>query len=367
MDVFMSKKSFCKWVVVLCLLFLNVRSVGACTYFFLKAQDGSVISGRTQEFYSNLESTIDTVARGTAFTSEAPVGVKALSWKTRYGFVAISHYNRNLFSDGLNEKGLAAGALWFADTKYPAIKSGDQVVNVIDLVGWILGNFETVAEVKAAIQKVKITATIFQPLKMVLPLHFYVTDAHGNSIVLEHIDGTLKVSDNNANGVMTNEPELDWHLQNLRFYSNINPFSFPVSDLKDDQWSLGTGLKGLPGDYTSASRFVRISALKYFSTPAKDAEAGVNLALHLINVIDIPYGPQLWIQGQQGHVQWTPWMVIYDQTNRYFYYRTYDNPNLRRIDLNKLLFAETTSNRRVDLYGGSGYIDDTSRFLPTGK
>jgi choloylglycine hydrolase len=363
----MSKKSLCCLFVGLSFLFLNIQLAGACTYFFLKAKDGSIISGRTQEFYSNLESMIEIVPRGTSFSTTAPKGAMAVSWNTKLGFIGISHYGRSLFTDGLNEKGLAAGALWFGDTEYPTINPGDQVVDVTDFVGWILGSFQTVMEVKNELGKIKVAASIFEPLKMVLPLHFYVTDALGNSIVLEHMEGRLAIIENTTNGVMTNEPNLNWHLQNLRFYSNINPFSFPVPSLKDDAWSLGTGLKGLPGDYTSESRFVRVSALKYFAEPAADAEKGVNLALHLINIIDIPYGPQLWIQGQQGHVQWTPWIVIYDQKNRHFYYRTYENPNLRRIDLNKLPFGENGTNRRFELYGGSGYVDDTGRFLSLHK
>jgi choloylglycine hydrolase len=363
----MNKKSLLGLFVIFSLLFFNLQSAGACTYFFLKAKDGSVISGRTQEFYSNLESMIEIVPRGTPVATTAPEGAMALSWNTKYGFVGISHYGRSLFSDGLNEKGLAAGALWFGDTAYPTINPGDQVVNVTDFIAWILGNFQNVTEVRRALQTIKLTATVFEPLNMVLPLHFYVTDAQGDSIVLECIGGNLVIIDNTSNGVMTNEPELTWHLQNLRFYSNVNPFSFPVPSLKDDSWSLGTGLKGLPGDYTSESRFVRVSALKYFAEPAVDAEQGVNLAVHLINIIDIPYGPQLWIQGQKGHVQWTPWIVIYDQKNRHFYYRTYENPNLRRIDLSKLPLGENGTNRRLALYGGSGYIDDTKRFLSPEK
>ncbi len=359
----MRKKSFSCLLVVFSMFFFNIQLAGACTYFFLKANDGSVISGRTQEFYSDLESMIEIVPRGTSFTTNAPESAMEVSWNTKWGFVGISHYGKSLFSDGLNEKGLAAGALWFGDTVYPTINHGDQVVDVTDFINWILGNFQTVDEVRIALQTIKISASVFKPLNMVLPLHFYVTDALGNSIVLEHIGGRLAIIDNTTNGVMTNEPELNWHLENLRFYSNINPFSYPVPGLKDDAWSLGTGLKGLPGDYTSASRFVRISALKYFAEPAANAEKGVNLALHLINIIDIPYGPQLWIQGQQGHVQWTPWIVIYDQQNRHFYYRTYENPNLRRIDLNKLSLGEDGTNRRFELYGGNGYVDDTDRFL----
>jgi choloylglycine hydrolase len=54
------------------------------------------------------------------------------------------------------------------------------------------------------------------------PLHHYVTDASGDSLVLEFIEGKLKIWDNRDNGVMTNEPDLGRHLENLRFYSNMS-------------------------------------------------------------------------------------------------------------------------------------------------
>ena len=78
------------------------------------------------------------------------------------------------------------------------------------------------------------------------PLHWPVTDAGGNSVVVEYVDGQLKIWDNRSNGVLTNEPNLGWHLDNLRcFYSN------------EIKGSLGSDLKGLPGDYSSAGRFVK--------------------------------------------------------------------------------------------------------------
>lgn len=343
-------------------LFLTIPPAGACTYFFIKAKDGAIVTGRTQEFYSMLDSRIDVVPRGTSFTSTAPAGAKALQWKNRFGFVGVSHYGKRCYSDGLNEKGLAAGALWFADVKYPEIKPGSEVTDIMDIVGWVLGNFSTVDEVKAALPSLNISAAYRNELKLVPPLHHYVTDAMGNSIVLEFIAGKLKIWDNSKIGVMTNEPDHGWHVENLRFYSNMKAFDVPIPDLKDEQWSLGTGLNGLPADYTSASRFARIAVLKYFADKPKNGDEAVNLALHLINTVDIPYGPQLWIVGQTGNVQFTPWIVVYDQAAKQFYYRTYENQNLRRIDLTKLDLSEKGPYRSLEIYGGKNSIDDTGRF-----
>jgi len=352
--------------ILLSVIFLGIGNSDACTYFFLKAKDGSIISGRTDEFYSETGSKIDLIPRGITFQSTGPKDAKALSWKTKYGFVAVSMFGK-IFGEGLNEKGLSAGGLYFEDIKYPAIKPGDDVINMNDMVAWILGNFQTVEEVKRVLPKIKLWSDSNNPFEKPIPMHLYVTDAVGGSIVIECIDGNTKVWDNRANGVMTNEPDLGWHLNNLRFYSNVNPYTPFSPELANEDWALGSGLMSLPGDYSCASRFVRTSLLKRFSTQPEKAEAGVNLALHLISAIDIPYGPQIWIQGQTKNIQWTVWSVIYDHANRYFYYRTYENPTLRRIDLTRLDFSEGGSRKQIEIFGGKGWVDDTARLLAPAK
>jgi choloylglycine hydrolase len=353
-------------IVILATLFLALPGeTRACTYFFLKAKDGSIVSARSMEFYSEVGAQLQMIPRGTAYASEAPKGAKGLQWKSKYGVVAISAFGRkNLLADAGNEKGLYITTLWFADVKYPEIKPGDAVVDLQNFVAWVAGNFATVDELKKALAKVKVYGHPEEGFNegQVPPFHWPVTDASGNSIVLEYLDGTLKIWDNRKNGVLTNEPDLGWHLEHLRFYSNLKAFAFPVPELNDDRWALGSDMKGLPGDYTNASRFVRISALKFFSQQPKDADEALNLGIHLINTVDIPYGPQLWIIGQTGHVQFTPWHSFFDHGNLRFYYRTYENPNLRRISLKELDFQEGTPIKTVEIYGGTPYQDVTQAF-----
>ena len=168
------RRFFVKWLGILSILLIQCLPTDACTYFFLKAKDGGVVSGRSMEFYSNLDAKIDVVPGGTSFETSAPEGAKAVNWKSKYGFIAVSHFGRRVYSDGLNEKGLAAGALWFADVQFPRVEPGDEVVDAIDLVAWILSNFETVEEVKNGLTKVKIAAHVDKDLKMMPPLHHYV-------------------------------------------------------------------------------------------------------------------------------------------------------------------------------------------------
>lgn len=361
----MKKWLRCAVLVLVAIVSGLTGAARACTYFFLKAKDGSVVSARSQEFYSRLGAQLQMIPRGTAYVSEAPKDARGLKWKSKYGVVAISALGqKNLLVDAANEKGLYITTLWFADVNYPDIKSGDAVVDLKNFVAWVAGNFATVEELKAAMARVKIYGQAEKDFNQgqVPPFHWPVTDAGGNSIVLEYLDGHLKIWDNRQNGVLTNEPNLGWHLEHLRFYSNLKAFAFPVPELKDDRWSLGSDMKGLPGDYTNASRFVRISALKFFAKPPKDVDEALILGIHLINTVDIPYGPQIWIVGQEGLVQFTPWHSFFDHGNLRFYYRTYENPNLRQINLKELNFQEGTSTKTVEIYGGSPFIDVTGAF-----
>jgi len=145
-------------IVVIATLFLALPGVTrACTYFFLKAKDGSIVSARSMEFYSDLGAQLQMTPRGTAYASEAPKGARGLQWKSKYGVVGISVLGKNnLLADAANEKGLYISTLWFDDVKYPEIKPGDAVIDTENFVAWVAGNFATVAELQEALGQVKV-------------------------------------------------------------------------------------------------------------------------------------------------------------------------------------------------------------------
>jgi choloylglycine hydrolase len=94
-----------------------------------------------------------------------------------------------------------------------------------------------------------------------LPLHHIVSDATGASIVIEYMDGQLSVTDNKV-GAMTNSPGYDWHLLNLRNYANLQPQAAAprtIDGVSLAPFEAGSGMLGLPGDFTPPSRFVRQS------------------------------------------------------------------------------------------------------------
>ena len=60
--------------------------------------------------------------------------------------------------------------------------------------------------------------------------HFAIDDAQGNHIVVEYIEGKPNVYDNTNVGVLTNDPQLPWHLDNLVAYAALSPNRANASD-----------------------------------------------------------------------------------------------------------------------------------------
>lgn len=138
---------------------------------------------------------------------------------------------------------------------------------------------------------------------------------------------------------MTNSPPLDWQLTNLRNYVNLNAQNVLKEKLGDQLLfpiGQGSGLLGLPGDFTPPSRFVRIAFLSESALPVKTAEEGVNLGFHLMNNIDIALGTVRQKIGKKAALEMTQYVTLYDLKNKRLYYRTYTNQDIRMVNMAEL-------------------------------
>ncbi|MFA5004907.1 MAG: choloylglycine hydrolase family protein [Candidatus Omnitrophota bacterium] len=325
-------------IAVILFLALGVNLSFACTDFQVKAEDGTVVIGRSMEFPVDLHSNVIIVPRGEKFVSIDDKGVKGIIWTNKYGFLGINAYNlKNCYVEGFNEKGLAFGALMFTGAKYQPAEPG-KFVTISDFGSWMMGNFATVEEVKEALAKINVAGNSLKEAGGELYMHIALHDAFGKNLVVEFIDGKIKVYDNPL-GVMTNRPDFQWQINNLRNYINLDAHDRKdrmLNGLKLEPTGVGSGLLGLPGDWTPPSRFVRVAYSLDAALPAKNAPEAVNLAEHLLNIVDIPKGvieenPVPFVH-MQGYAQW---VVIKDLTNRILYYKTYENTAWKMIDLKK--------------------------------
>lgn len=323
--------------------------------------------GRSMEFAIDLKYDVIVVPRNKSYESPGPDGTEGLSWKTSYGYVGIGSLGLEYgLSDGMNEKGLAVGLLWFeSDMKWQDAAPDERKRAIAQgMVGdWILGNFAGVEEVKREIGKVNVFNYTDPQTKISPTVHFIVYDANGGCIVIEYEDGKCNIYDNPL-GIMTNAPRFPWQLTNLRQYVGMTsekPEPYQMSGVTFPATGHGSGMFGLPGDLTPPSRFVRLAVLTRFCDTQPNAERTLNLAQHIINTFDIPLGFVTDTLPDKKTVlrESTQWVTFRDLTKRIIYFRTYDNQNLRKIDLNNLDFSGAPV-KRIPMFGTSEVIMDVT-------
>jgi choloylglycine hydrolase len=319
-------------------------AVQACTGIRLVAKDGGVVAARTLEFGLDLHSNVLVVPAGTALTGTLPDGGKGISYMTKYGFLGANAEGMNVILDGLNDHGLYVGLFYFPDyASYPDATKDNaaHAMAPYEYANWLLGNFATIDEVKANFNKVALVPVVLDAMKQVPPVHFVVFDRGGKSVVIEPLDKGLKIYDNPL-GVMTNSPTFDWHMTNLRNYVNLTATNVPplgLGGITLAQFGQGSGLRGLPGDFTPPSRFVRAVAFSQSAIPSDTAEQAVLQAFHILNNFDIPYGAVRDTQGGQMHAEYTTWTSASDLKNLRWYFKTYGDQSIHSVDLTKTLAA----------------------------
>jgi choloylglycine hydrolase len=331
--------------VLLCfhLFFSGLQpTVDACTGIMLRNSDGTIVHGRTLEFGIVVDTMLAIVPRGYEFVGKAPGG-PGMKYKSKYAALGAITFNDVAISDGINEKGLAVGAFYFPTfAKYAEITNDNRskALSPVDFPNWILTQFASVAEVRSAIQNGEslIAPTVLEGWgPEAPPFHYVVYDNTGASIVIEPIDGKLKVDDDPL-GTLTNSPDFGWHITNLRNYIALNPRNVPpvkIDSLKLQPLGQGSGMLGLPGDFTPPSRFVRAAVFSAVAIPSPNAEQGVLQVFHILNNFDIPVGVAREVEKGIIHSDYTQFTVARDPQSLRYYYKTYDDQTIRMVDLRK--------------------------------
>ena len=347
------------------LLLLNHTSADACTGIRLTAGDGGVVVGRTMEFGFDVQSDAVVVPAGTKLTSSLPDKSKGIQYTTKYGIVGANFLGKHMIVDGMNEKGLYTGALYLPGyASYPegTPDTASKSMAPEDYVAWLLGNFSTVAEVKANYDKVIL---VQNPIKDIggtsFPGHFLVIDSSGISVVIEPTDNTLKLFDNPL-GVLTNSPSFDWHMTNLSNFVNLSATNVPQIDLTGKtitQFGQGSGMHGLPGDYSPPSRFVRAVAFSQAAVQLPTAKETVPQVFHIMNAFDIPFGIIQEKKEDTIHYDYTVWTSVADLKNMIWAFKTYKDQSIHSIDVRKAL-AGAGSKVMVIEMDSEQPIDDIS-------
>jgi len=184
------------------------------------------------------------------------------------------------------------------------------------------------------------------------PLHFIVRDQSGKSLVIEPLEGKLRIYENPV-GVLTNSPTFDWHLTNLRNYIGLTAQNVSSIQLGGNftlpQFGQGNGMFGLPGDSSPPARFVRAVAYSQTALLAATAADAVLQVFHIMNSFDIPLGSVRDKDGNAVHIDYTVWTSVADLKNLRWYFRTYTDQTIRQIDLRKALGAAGNQVRLISM------------------
>lgn len=343
-------------------------STEACTGLKLETKDGSVVHGRTLEFGVVVDTSVAFIPRGHAFTATTPDG-NGMTYTSKYAALGAIAYNTIGLMDGINEEGLAIGMFYFPGYAgyTPTTKENiSKSLSSIDFSNWILTQFRSVDEVKKGIKDVVIAPTIYKSWGSTpAPFHYIVYEKSGASIVIEPIDGKLVVYDNPL-GVFTNSPTFDWHMTNLNNYINLSPNNAPpikFDGLTFSSFGQGSGMVGLPGDFTPPSRFVRAAFFSRTATPVENANEGIAQTFHLLNQFDIPVGIARQVEGGVTYTDYTLVTVARDPTNLKYYFKTYEDQNVRMVDMNNF-DKEGKEILTISTVGKPTYTDISKELKP---
>ena len=326
------------------ILMLASPESDACTGISLKALDGSRVVARTVEWAATpMQCGYAVVPRGYMQQSYTPSGDNGLKYKSVYGYVGIYTEYEPFVVEGVNEAGLSAGLFFFpgyGDYKAYDSKRNDVTLCDMQFVSWVLSQFSTIDQVKDALDDLDLVTLDHR----IGAVHWRITEPNGRMVVLEVINGVPQFYENQL-GVITNAPGFQWHMTNLNNYINLQPGSAADNTIAPgitlQPLGHGSGMLGLPGDFTSPSRFVRAT---FFQTTAPAWDNGFDTvvqAFHILNNFDIPIGSQhVKADIPKGLPSATQFTAATDLKAMKLYYRTAWNSNIRCIDLMDIDFKK---------------------------
>jgi len=336
-----------------------------CTNFALFSTGTNspyTITARTMDFASEMFTELKVIPRGQSFPDLVVTPIThPLKWQNQYGYVGMDCGPEGVkqMTDGLNETGLSVGLLWLAGTEYPSSKDATSptIYNVC-LGDWILGNFDSVASLKAGLENVTVL-NIHERVPVRFVLHYVVSDNTGANLVIEFTNGQMQTYEPD-NGVMTNAPPYPYHLDNLSNYVNLslknNPQNWWGQELN------GSGCLGMSGDYTAPSRFVKATMLQQSAqnyTP-QNLEEAIGLAARILQNFGTPKGSV--VAANNGDLDYNQWGVIRDHKNLVYYFFTQFNNNTFAVDLSQINF-QTVKPHGISIEQSDWMTDITPSLL----
>ncbi|MEZ8824613.1 linear amide C-N hydrolase [Vibrio amylolyticus] len=297
-------------------LFAGATTVAtACSNFNFTTDNGNTFIGRTMEWPGELDAKMSIV----------PQNHKLNYTKTQYGFVGMEH-EPSLFSSGMNEHGLNGEALVLGESQFAPEGEGKLLSG--DVVGYVLANAKNVQEAIKILKETKVEVGSYEVIKgLHLSTHYAFNDGT-RSVVVEYLDGSgyPEIFENKI-GVLTNDP-------------NYPTQEFLANSMLDGGKARFSEENFVAYDQSPIGRFQKLVATQHtqdLQLVESDYDA-INRAWNMINTVDIPHGTLYWRFASELP-QFTSYANVVDIANKDYYFRTYDNMDIRKVDLNNINFS----------------------------
>ncbi len=299
------------------LILVGVTTAMACTRVVYLGEEEQIITARSMDWKMDIDTNLWAFPRGVDREGEA--GSNSIKWKSKYGSVIASGYDIAT-TDGLNEKGLSANLLWLVESEYPDFEQDSKPgLSVALWAQYMLDNYATVKEAVDALEKEPFTLVTdsIPGQDRLATVHLSMSDASGDSAIIEYIEGKQVIHHNRNYQVMTNSPV----------------FSEQIA--LNEYWKQIGGAVMLPGTNRAADRFVRASF--YVDAIPKKAPIRESLAsmFGVIRNASVPYGIS---SETEPNISSTRWRTVADHKNLNYFFESAFSPNTFWVDLKKMNF-----------------------------
>ena len=256
------------------------------------------------------------------------------SVSSHYAMIGMAHVAGNypLYYDAMNEKGLGmAGLNFVGNADFQEVDDTRDNVAQFEFIPWILCQCATLEEAKKLLSRMNLVGTPFSPQLPTAQLHWLIADKTG-SLTVECMTDGLHVYDNPV-GVLTNNPPFDkqlFHLNDFMHLSPKQPENTFSQDLNLQTYSRGMGALGLPGDLSSASRFVRVAFTKLNSRSGDSENESVSQFFHILGSVDQQRGC---CEVADGKYEITLYTSCCSADTGIYYYTTYENHQISGVNM----------------------------------
>ncbi|WP_333712943.1 linear amide C-N hydrolase [Yoonia sp.] len=301
----------------------------ACTRAVYLGPEDRVLTGRSMDWKLPMTSNLWAFPRGMA--RDGAAGERSVTWTSRYGSLALTGYDIAT-ADGMNEAGLNVNLLWEVEAAYPEDDGVTPKISLSVFPQYLLDRYATVAEAVADLRDNPVLVqggeVPIGPPGRAATVHVSMSDATGDSAIIEFVDGEMVVWHDRSYQIMTNEPPFDRQLAILEYWEGVNPREF------------------MPGTVKATDRFVRASFYINAVEQTADARRAAAAVFSVIRQASVPWGISI---ADQPNLSTTRWRIVADQQDRRYYVESIISPSIFWVDLDSLDLSEGAQVMKLDL------------------